>query len=80
MISVIARSFLFEAMAEKTSLTFKTPVMLSICSWYTGIREKPVSLKTRIASFAVVVSSMAITSTRGVMISRAVVSPNSRTE
>jgi len=44
------------------------------------MREKPVSLKIRIASSILLVSSIKTTSTRGVMISRAVVSPNSSTE
>ena len=75
-----AQDGLRETIAEKTSLTFKIPVILSICSWYTGIRENPVSLKIRIASSNVAVSSIRMTSTRGVMISRVVVSPNSSTE
>ena len=56
-----------------------TPTTLSGSSWYTGTRLKPVLRMTSMTSSTVSVSSTMVTSTRGIMTSRATASPRSNT-
>ena len=58
---------------------FSTPTRLSTRSWKIGRRENPVSWKTVSVDSIEVVSSTMVTSMRGVITSRAVVSPKSST-